>query len=180
MRGGKVLLYPAMYQKAKELGYTPLMLSESLYAEASDAGNIYSNIALNIQNMNEPIAAPCVLISSGELLVTVGKQAGVGGRNQEFCTRAALNIAGSSRIVAAAVDTDGTDGPGGLSLPGAPACLAGAMVDGFTAAGAKEQGIDLGKALKTHATSEPLWRLHSGIAASQSISVLDLRILLVM
>jgi glycerate-2-kinase len=173
-------IYPAMYQKARELGYTPLMLSESITAEAKDAGLIFSSIAQNIQNMNEPVKAPCVLISSGELVVTVGKETGVGGRNQEFCVYSALTLAGSSRIVVAAVDTDGTDGPGGLSLSGAPNCLAGAVIDGFTLGEAKEKGIDLEKALKTHGVSEPLWLLNSGIAASQSISVLDLRILLIM
>jgi glycerate-2-kinase len=173
-------IYPAMYQKARDLGYTPLMLSESLSAEAKDTGRVLAGIALNIQNTNEPVKAPCVLISSGELVVTVGKETGVGGRNQEFCTMAALKIAGSPRIVIAAADTDGTDGPGGFSLSGAPACLAGAVVDGFTAEEAKAKGIDLAKALKSHGVSEPLWLLDSGIAASQSISVLDLRILLIM
>lgn len=173
-------VYPAMRAMAKSLGYEPLMLSECVSAEAAPAGSVLASIALNIQNMNEPVRAPCVLISSGELVVTVGGEKGVGGRNQEFCIAAAGLIAGSRRIVVGGVDTDGTDGPGGLRLPGAPDCLCGAIVDGRTMAEAKEQGIDLAKALKSHATSEPLWRLGCGIHATQSISVLDLRVIAVM
>ena len=173
-------VYPAMYAKARELGYAPLMLSECVSTEAAPAGIFHAAIALNVQNTGEPVKAPCVLVSSGESVVTVGVEGGVGGRNQEFCLAAALKIAGSSRIVIGAVDTDGTDGPGGFSEPGAPECLCGAIVDGDTVAEARESGIDLQTALKTHATSQPLWRLGCGIAATQSISVLDLRVVVIM
>jgi glycerate-2-kinase len=47
------------------------------------------------------------------LLVTVGQENGVGGRNQEYALSAALRIAGSKNVVMGRVDTDGTDGPGG-------------------------------------------------------------------
>lgn len=173
-------VYPAMKAKARELGYEPFMLAESISTEAVPAGVVHAGIALNIQNTNEPLRAPCVLISSGENVVTVGSGKGVGGRNQEFCIAAARQIAGSARIVVGAVDTDGTDGPGGLDLPGAPECLCGALVDGQTVDEARAAGIDLADALKTHATSEPLWKLGSGIAAAQSISVLDLRVIAIM
>ena len=42
---------------------------------------------------------------------------------------------------------------------------------------AKEKGIDLQNALKTHGTSEPLWRLDSGVWATANVSALDLRII---
>ena len=128
----------------------------------------------------EPFKAPVVLMTSGENLVTVGAEKGVGGRNQEYCVAAALRIAGNDGIVFGAVDTDGTDGPGGLSLPGAPDCLAGAIVDGTTALDAAESGIDLWEALKTHGTSEPLWKLGCGVEAEHSVSALDLGIILLM
>ena len=41
----------------------------------------------------------------------------------------------------------------------------------------KEKGIDLQNALKTHGTSEPLWRLDSGVWATANVSALDLRII---
>lgn len=75
------------------------------------------------------------------------------------------------------MDTDGTDGPGGLAIDGAPSCLSGAVVDGFTASDAKAVGIDLWDALKTHGTSEPLWKLNSAVIAETDVSALDLRII---
>ena len=172
-------IYPAVKKRAKELGYNCLFLSECISCEAKDAGAVAASIALNIERMGEPFKAPIVLISSGETVVTVNKENGVGGRNQEYCVQSALKIAGSEKIVIGAVDTDGTDGPGGLKEKGAPTCLAGAIVDGFTAAEAEEQGIDLKAALKTHATSLPLWKLGCGVHARENVSALDLRIIFV-
>jgi len=45
---------------------------------------------------------------------------------------------------------------------------------------AKEKGVDVAKALRTHATSEALWALGSGIHAEQNISVGDLACILIM
>ena len=92
---------------------------------------------------------------------------------------AAQRIAGTQGIVFGAVDTDGTDGPGGLDLPGAPSCLAGAIVDGETVAEAKSAGMDLWQAMKAHATSAPLWTLGCGVEAEHCVSALDLRIILI-
>lgn len=110
-------------------------------------------------------------------MVTVGKESGIGGRNQEYCIAAATRIAGNKNIVFGAVDTDGTDGPGGFKYPGAPQCLAGAVVDGYTVEQARNAGIDLFEALKTHGTSEPMWKLKCGVDAESNVSALDLRII---
>lgn len=174
------LVYPAIRKKAQELGYHSYMLAETVAAEAAEVGKVMANIALTVQNMNEPVKAPCVLLSSGELVVTVELEAGIGGPNQEFCVAAAQLIAGSPRIVIGAVDTDGTDGPGGLDIDGAPECLCGAIVDGYSVSEGKDLGLDFELALRTHGTSELLWRLNSAIHASPSISVLDLRAILIM
>jgi len=174
------MIYPAVTEKAKELGYTPYMLAETIQAEASEAGKVISSIALTVQNMGEPFKVPCILMSAGELIVTVGNEQGVGGRNQEFCLAAALKIAGSEKIVFGAVDTDGTDGPGSFNFDGAPECLCGAIVDGYTVPEAEKNGIDINSAIKTHNTSEPLWKLGCGVHAKRSISALDLRVVLIM
>lgn len=173
-------VYPAVRKRAKELGLPCMMLSEYMQAEAREAGFVDSQIALCSERMNEPFCAPIVLMSSGETVVTVGKESGVGGRNQEYCIAAATNIAGSSRIVIGAVDTDGTDGPGGFQCVGAPECLSGAIVDGYTISEAKQKGIDMWEALRTHGTSEPLWKLDCGIEAEIGVSALDLRIIYIM
>ena len=172
-------VYPAVRKKAAELGLNCLMLSEFMEAEAREAGFVDGNMALCAERLGEPFKPPIVLMSSGENVVTVGKETGVGGRNQEYCVAAALKIAGSEKIVIGAVDTDGTDGPGGLKLSGAPECLAGAIVDGYTVKEAEEKSIQLYDALKTHGTSEPLWKLQCGVAATKGVSALDLRIILI-
>lgn len=170
-------VYPAVRKKAAELGLRCVMLNEYMEAEAREAGFVDGNLALCASRMGEPFKAPIVLMSSGENVVTVGGECGIGGRNQEYCLAAALKIAGSEKIVVGAVDTDGTDGPGGLAIDGAPPCLSGAVVDGFTASDAKAAGIDLWDALKTHGTSEPLWKLNSAVIAETGVSALDLRII---
>jgi glycerate 2-kinase len=172
-------IYPAVRRRAAALGYPCVMLSEYQCAEAREAGFSDAAIALCAERMAEPFRPPIVLFSSGENVVTVQKESGVGGRNQEYCLAAALTIRGSSRVVVGAVDTDGTDGPGGLRLAGAPECLAGAIVDGQTAQEAGARGIDLWQVLKAHAASEPLWKLGCGVAAQSSVSALDLRIILI-
>ena len=170
-------VYPAVRKKAEELGIRCVMLSEYMEAEAREAGYVDANMALCCERLGEPFKPPIVLMSSGENVVTVGKECGVGGRNQEYCLAAAMKIDGSQSIVIGAVDTDGTDGPGGFVYENAPSCLAGAVVDGYTIEEAKEKGIDLQNALKTHGTSEPLWRLDSGVWATANVSALDLRII---
>ena len=170
-------VYPAIRKRAAELGIKCVMLSEYMEAEASEAGFVDGNMALCCERMGEPFSGPIVLMSSGENIVTVGKEKGIGGRNQEYCLGAALKIAGSGKIVIGAVDTDGTDGPGGFSYEGAPSCLSGALIDGFTVAEARENNVDLWSALKTHGTSEPLWKLDCGVHAVTGVSALDLRII---
>lgn len=170
-------VYPTVRRKAAEMGIRCVMLSEYTETEASAAGAVAGNIALCCERLGEPFSAPVVLMSSGENVVTVGKESGVGGRNQEYCLSAALKIDGSEKVVIGAVDTDGTDGPGGFRLDGAPNCLAGAVVDGYTVKDAARMGLDLKNALKTHGTSEPLWRLGSGVDAVSGVSALDLRII---
>jgi len=172
-------VYPAVKRRAKALGYDCLMLSEYMLAEAREAGYVNAHMALCAERMGEPFKPPVILMTSGEMVVTVGGKSGIGGRNQEYCTAAAIAISGSKRIVIGAVDTDGTDGPGGLQLPGAPECLAGAIVDGGTYAQAQKAGIDFWDALKTHGTSAPLWKLGCGVDAVSGVSALDLGLILI-
>ena len=172
-------VYPSVINRSKELGYECVMLSEFMSAEAVEAAKVVSSIALNIEVLEQPIKPPVILMTSGEILVTVGNETGVGGRNQEYCLSAALNIAGNKRIVIGAVDTDGTDGPGGLNIPNAPSCLAGAIVDGYTVKEANEKGINIAEALKKHDTSKPLWELGCGVDAINGVSALDLGLILI-
>lgn len=174
---------PAAMRKAQELGYSAHFLAEELSAiEARHAAAYISEVARTIERYGEPFSPPCALFSSGEMVVTVGKSGGTGGRNQEFAIAAARRIAGSRDIVMGSIDTDGTDGPGGqladdtMQIP----CLAGGVVDGATQSEALAAGIDLEAALQRHDTTSALWRLDSGVMAEPNISLNDLTVALVM
>ena len=175
-------MLPTAEAKARELGYNPYRLATTMQAEASQAGLITADIALSVARDGIPFSAPCALISGGELIVTVGKETGMGGRNQEFALAAATRIAGNARIAIGAVDSDGTDGPGGQFHAGDEVipCLGGGIVDGATMEEAKQAGVDVDSALRRHDTSPVLWQLKSGALVTHSISLLDLRVAVVM
>ena len=174
---------PAAMRKAAELGYTPHLLGEEVSAvEASHAAAYLAEVAKTIERRGAPFTSPCALFTSGEMVVTVGRGSGIGGRNQEFALAAARRIAGSGRIVMASVDTDGTDGPGTQFNQGCQEipCLAGGIVDGLTLQEAADAGVDVVDALKRHDTTPALWRLGSGILAEPNISLNDLTVALIM
>ena len=54
------------------------------------------------------------------------------------------------------------------------------MIDGWTAEEAQAAGVDLWEALRTHGTSEPLWKLGCGVSAEPNVSALDLGVILIM
>ncbi len=174
---------PAAMRKAEELGFRAFLLTDELYyLEAAQAGRFLAAVCKTIARTGQPIKPPCALFTSGETIVTVGKENGVGGRNQELVLAAARDLAGHKNIVIGSVDTDGTDGPGGEfaeSGEAAPPCLAGGVVDCETMNEAIQASVDIDDALKTHDTSRVLWRLRSGVAAVPSISLVDLTVALV-
>lgn len=175
---------PTAARKAAELGFTPHILYNvlTMKAEASQVGVVLANMAAHAETHGGAFEGPAALIGRTEMVVTVGQQRGMGGRNQEYALAAARHIAGSERIVMASVDTDGTDGPGKqfndayAHIP----VLDGAIVDGSTAIRAQEMGIDLFEALKRHNTSPALYRLDDGVVATQNISMNDLTVTLIL
>lgn len=177
----RLSVIPTAQAKARELGYTPYKMATFLRAEAREAGYTLMDIANTIAKEGTPLQPPCVLLTAGELLVTVGQENGIGGRNQEFALAAALKITGSPQIVVGAVDTDGTDGPGtqfcedGDGIP----CLAGGLVDGQTLAEARAAGIDIHEVLKRHNATPALLQLGCGVLASHNISLTDLGVILI-
>jgi glycerate 2-kinase len=176
-------IWPAM-KKAEELGFKAVYLNdENRGVEARQAGTFVAGMCKTIERIGLPFEPPVALFSSGEMVVTVGKETGIGGRNQEFCLSAAQTIAGSKNIVIGSVDTDGTDGPGtqyGGEITGLPDCLAGGIVDGETMAEAKKAGINVVEELKRHNTSPALWKMGSAVWATPNISLIDLTVALVL
>lgn len=118
---------------AKDLGYTPMILTNMLDCEAKEAGKFLASIAKTIQKDGFPLKVPCAIICGGETIVRItGK--GKGGRNQELALSAAEAISSMEGVVIAAVGSDGTDGP---------TDAAGGIVDGTTKAILKEKDISI-------------------------------------
>jgi glycerate-2-kinase len=178
-------LVPTAKRRAEELGFRTRVLYNNydMHGEAMQVGKVVANLAKHSEYDGDPFEPPVVLFGGGELLVTVGKETGMGGRNQEFIVSAALQIAGTQHIVMASVDSDGTDGPGhqfvGPEYAHIPV-LTGGIVDGQTAIRAKELGIDLAAALKRHDTSPALWQLGDGIVTLPAMSMTDLSVALIL
>jgi glycerate 2-kinase len=116
---------------AREAGVPAYILGDAIEGEARDVGTVFAGIALQVAERNQPVPAPCVLLSGGETTVTV-RGGGRGGRNVEFLLSLAVALDGHPRIHALAGDTDGVDGReeiAGAYL--APDSLARAWAGGF-------------------------------------------------
>ena len=178
-------LVPTAKRRAEELGFRTHVLynNTDMQPEAMQVGKLVANLAKHSEYDGDPFEPPVVLLSGGELLVTVGQETGMGGRNQEYITSAAIQLAGTERVIMASVDSDGTDGPGhqfvGPEYAHIPV-LTGGIVDGGTALRAKEKGIDLAAALKRHDTSPVLWELGDGVVTLPAMSMTDLSITLIL
>jgi glycerate 2-kinase len=177
----KTGMIPTAMKKASQLGFRPILLADMLTVEASQAGLMTAMIARTVEKLGQPSETPCAMFSGGEMIVTVGKEKGIGGRNQEFTLSAAQRIAGSGNIVIGSVDSDGTDGPGTQFVEGYEGipCLAGGIVDGETMNEAIEVGVNVTEELKKHNSTMALWKLKSGVVATPNISLNDLTVTLI-
>jgi hydroxypyruvate reductase len=120
---------------ARAAGFAAHILGDAIEGEARDVGRMMAGIALQIAKRDQPLRAPCVLLSGGETTVTV-RGSGRGGRNVEFLLALGLGLQGHPRIHALAADTDGVDGQ--EEIAGAlltPDSLARAEVLGISARG---------------------------------------------
>lgn len=121
----------------RTMGFRPQILTTVLEGESREAAKALVALAKEIRRRRREKAKPVCLIAGGETTVTV-RGRGKGGRCQEFALSAAVQLAGSEGITAAAFSTDGTDGP---------TDAAGAIADGKTAGRAARKGIDIRKSL---------------------------------
>jgi hydroxypyruvate reductase len=130
--GNNALVVEAAAARARELGFTPHVLTRSLEGEAREVARQFVQMARAIRAGRGPVTPPACVIGGGETTVTV-KGRGKGGRCQEFALAAALDMEGLRDVVMLAAGTDGTDGP---------TEAAGAMVDGESVARARARGAD--------------------------------------
>ncbi len=168
--GGGRLSATAAAEKARELGYEPLLLSTYVTGEAQGAANLHAAIVKEVLESGNPLAPPCAIVSGGEATVVVRGE-GMGGPNQEFALAIAVELEGVEGWAALAVDTDGNDGP---------TDAAGGLVTGETAAAIREGGVDPAEAL---AENDAYHALEAGDAlvstGSTGTNVNDLRVVLV-
>ena len=99
----------AAAQVAREAGYTPLILGDSIEGEASEVARVHAGIAKQVIRHQQPVKPPCVLLSGGETTVSV-KGNGRGGRNAEFALSLCIELSDSAEVSALVADTDGIDG----------------------------------------------------------------------
>ena len=161
----------AAQNRALNLGYNAVILSTQIEGESRELGIGLAGIAKEVVQNNRPFNVPCVIVSGGETTVTLGKDTGDGGPNQEFVLGSALKIANSKQIVIASIDTDGTDGP---------TKIAGGIVDGWTLHRANQFGINIFEQLKRHNTSYVLESLEDSIITGPTgTNVMNLRVIVI-
>ena len=130
--GNNTLVVDAAAARARELGFTPHLLTRSLEGEARVVAGDFTRLAREIEAGRGPVDPPACVVAGGETTVTV-RGNGQGGRCQEFALAAALEMEDLDDVVVLAAGTDGTDGP---------TSAAGAIVDARSARRAREGGQD--------------------------------------
>ena len=130
----------AAAEKARGLGYDPLILSTTITGDARDIASFSAAVIREVLESGNPIPPPCALVSGGEATVTVRGE-GTGGPNQEFALTLAVELDGVGGWAALAADSDGGDGP---------TDVAGALVTGATARKVRDNGVDPEEALENN------------------------------
>lgn len=169
--GDNPAICAAAKRRAEELGMEAVVLTSELEGESADAGIVLASIAKRMEEEG-PGRRPRALIAGGETTVRLaGGRHGTGGPSQELALGSAFKIRGSKRIVLAAVDTDGTDGP---------TDVAGAIVDGYTIDRALEKKIDPRRSLLEHDSGFVLSELGDTIRMGLTgTNVMDLNLVIV-
>jgi len=105
----------AAAEVARGAGITPLILGDAIEGEAREMGIVMAGVARSVRAHGLPVAPPCVLLSGGEATVSLGRDAGQGGPNQEFAVALAVALKGAAGVWGLAADTDGIDGNSGAA-----------------------------------------------------------------
>jgi glycerate 2-kinase len=172
---------------AEALGLKGVILSSALAAQSASAVSVLSQITHECEMHERPFAPPVALITGGHLDVAVGNATGIGGRNQEFALlwgqALGTGLLASKRVVVAAMDSDGTDGPGTQNIDGSGdvPCMAGGVADGYLLEEAASLGVDVASELQRHNSTPALMALSSAIYTGNTGTCLgDLRVAIVM
>ncbi len=160
----------AAQSHARELGFRTVLLSSFVEGETREIGRMHAAIAKEIRASGKRPARPVCIITGGETTVTMGRDHGKGGRNQEFVLAAALDIAGLRDVVILSGGTDGSDGP---------TDAAGAIADGRTAERAGKLGLSARTFLAEHDSYHFFQKLNDlFITGPTNTNVMDVHLLL--
>ena len=138
---------------AEDMGIPAIILSSFLEGESKDAGSFFASIAREIQAYGNPLPAPCVILSSGEVTTQILDNSlitGHGGPSQELTASFALLATKTKGACMLSIDSEGTDG----TTP-----VAGGITDSTSYAAAQKAGVDIHAALRGHACYEALEKI---------------------
>ena len=156
------------------MGIPAIVLTTSLQGEGREAGRFLASVAQEIQEAGNPVAAPCLVISAGEVSTKIGDSRlirGHGGPSQEMVLGFALAAASVDRVALLSIDTEGTDGTTNV---------AGGLADSQSAARALRGGVDIYGALRGHASFEALAAIGDTIVTGNTgTNLCDLNIMYV-
>jgi glycerate 2-kinase len=169
--GSNILALEAAQRAAGFLGYGTLVLSSMVEGETREVARVHTAIAREILKTGHPLSPPACIISGGETTVTIQGN-GLGGRNQEFCLAAAMDLGDvAERVVILSGGTDGNDGP---------TDAAGGIVDPLTLERAREAGIKAQDFLKDNNAYAFLKKTGDLlITGPTNTNVMDVRLVLV-
>jgi len=125
----------AAARAAEEMGLQPVILGDAIEGEARDVARYHAELA-HAELAREAARGsdrPMLLLSGGEVTVTIKGDGGRGGPNTEYLLALALALDGAPGIHAMACDTDGIDGSEDN---------AGAVIGPSTLGRAKDAGLD--------------------------------------
>jgi hydroxypyruvate reductase len=168
--GNNTLLVDRAMETARARGLTPVLHAAGIQGEAREVARGLVAAARAIRDRSDPGASPVCLVAAGETTVTV-RGDGVGGRCQEFCLAAAIEVAGEPGITVLAAGSDGSDGP---------TDAAGAIADGTTVTRAETLGLDAQAFLERNDSHEFFSRLGDLIITGATrTNLMDLYLILI-
>jgi len=166
--GSNALAQEAAVAEARRRGYRVRRIEAPVTGEAHRVG---ARLGGELVRGRRRATRPEAWISGGETTVTLGRENGRGGRNEELALGAVPVLDGTNGVLLLALATDGVDGSSGA---------AGALVDGRTARSARRLGISIPEALRRHDADPALARLKARWATGPTgtnVSDLQIRLL---
>jgi len=162
--------------RAKGLGFRPLVLTDALTGEAKETAKFLAAVGRSIREHHQPVPPPACMLLGPHGRAEASARVGYGGRNQELALSAAHAMQGLDRVLLLSLATDGDDG---VAPPNRPAA-AGAFADGTTVSRGRSLGLDPAGALARHDAYGFFEQLGDlVVTGSTRTNVMDLQLLLV-